>query len=78
MEDWLIDKTKEDLLVFCQPGPKWEDSTMNKHSWALHIYSPFCKILEVPQFPLSEHNIIPFIRFLGTAVRYKITSLKVC
>lgn len=77
MDKWLEGKTKEDLLVYCTPGATWADSTIQKHGWALQLYEPVCKILEVPMFPLSEKNIIPFIKILASGVRYKMTSIKV-
>lgn len=78
MEEWLINKQKEDLLVYCKPGYEWANNTLNKHSWTLHYYVPICTMLEVEKFSLSENNILPFVRIMGKAIRLKYSSISVC
>ena len=41
------------------------------------MYTLFCELLKVPEFPLLEDNILPFIKYLALEIRLKQSSIKV-
>ncbi len=44
----MLDKiSDEELMSVIQDGPMWSESTLNKHTWVLSLYEPFCQRIKV-------------------------------
>lgn len=66
----------ERFAALAAVGPRYSESTLNKHKWVIKLYEAFSVRSGIDPWPLDPTNAGWFVRFIGIEARYAVGSIE--
>ncbi|KAH7827940.1 uncharacterized protein MONOS_13938 [Monocercomonoides exilis] len=68
--------SKDSIKEYLEPGLQFSEDRRKTHRWIFSMYTQFCEVMEYDPWPLSEKPAYGFIKLMGIALQYSISTIR--